>query len=185
MRSGWASLLAAVGMACASPAAGQRVAELGAHALVATSDPVLTVGGLYGAIRPTTRLRLAVTAGVGVADGDPAGRGELLGHFLLNPTGRRAAGVYAGGGIAGVVGPIDEAYMVLLVGVEARPGAGSGWTLEVGAGGGLRIAAGYRWRRHSRPRHSGGARKRSRPWTTSRGGCQRLACGIRPARNQP
>ncbi len=151
MRSGWASLLAAAGMAWASPAAGQRVAELGVHALIATSAPVLTAGGVYGALRPSARIRFAVTAGAGVADGDVAARGELLGHFLLDPTGRRGAGVYAGGGIAGVVGPVDQGYLVLLVGVEGRPGAGAGWALEVGLGGGVRIAAGYRWRRHASP----------------------------------
>ncbi|MGH7628648.1 MAG: hypothetical protein ACREOF_04540 [Gemmatimonadales bacterium] len=176
MRSSWSSLLAAAGMAWASPATGQRVTELGVHTLIATSAPVLTVGGVYGALRPSARVRLAVTAGAGVADGDPAARGELLGHFLLDPTGRRGAGVYAGGGIAGVVGPVDEGYLVLLVGVEGRPGAGAGWSLEVGLGGGMRIAAGYRWRRHPGPRLSGRTRRRNRPGTTSQGGCQRSTC---------
>jgi hypothetical protein len=101
-------------------------------------------------VRLSQRVRIALTAGAGVADAEPAGRGELLGHFLLDPTARRGAGAYAGGGIAGVIGSVDEGYLVLLLGLEARPGAGSGWAVELGVGGGVRIAAGYRWRRHPR-----------------------------------
>jgi hypothetical protein len=149
MRSGWASLLAA-GTLWAVPVEAQRVAELGVQALVATSRPVLAVGGVYGALRMSQRVRLALTASAGVASGDAAGRAELLGHFLFNPSQRRGLGLYAGGGIAGVVGAVDDGYLVLLVGVESRPGAGSGWAAEVGVGGGLRVAAGYHWRRDRR-----------------------------------
>lgn len=185
MRSGWARLLAAT-MAWAVQAEAQRVTEVGAHALFTTSSPALAVGGVYGAVRASQRVRIALTAGAGVADGDAAGRGELLGHFLLNPAGRRGAGVYAGGGIAGVVGPVDDGYLVLLVGVEARPGARSGWAVELGVGGGVRIAIGYRWRRHPRPRRSRSQDKRNRPRLDARGRCQdaRLG-GIRPRRNRP
>ncbi len=177
MRSAWASLLAAAGVVSAPPAAAQRVTELGVHALVATSRPTLAVGGVYGAVRASTRVRLALTAGPGIASGDAAARGELLGHFLLNPAGQRGAGAYAGAGIAGVVGPVDEAYLVVLLGLEARPGAGSGWSMELGVGGGVRITAGYRWRWHQRSPRSGRSRQQNRPETVSRGGWQ----GARPA----
>jgi hypothetical protein len=184
MQSGWASLLAA-GLAWAVPAKAQRVAELGAHALVATSDPALAVGGVYAAVRASQRIRVAVTAGVGASAGAAAARGEVLGHFLLNPGGWRGVGAYAGGGIAGVAGPLDDGYLVLLLGVEARPGAGSGWAVEAGVGGGVRIAVGYRWRRHPRPRRSRGRNKRNRPGGVP-GRCEnaRLA-GIRPRRSRP
>ena len=185
MRSGWANLLT-VGLAWAVPAEGQRVTEFGAHALVATASPTLWVGGVYGAVRASQRIRFAPTAGGGVADGDAAGRGELLGHFLLNPAGTRGAGPYVGGGIAGVVGPVDDGYLVLLVGVEAKPGAGSGWAVELGVGGGVRIALGYRWRRHPSPRRSGGGDKRNRPRLDAPGWCQTARLiGIRPRRNRP
>lgn len=142
-------MLAGACVIAGPPAEAQRVSELGVHALVTTADPALAAGGVYGAVRPSRRLRIAVTAGAGTADGDAAARGELLGHFLLDPAGRSGAGVYAGGGIAGVTGPVDEGYLVLLFGLEARPGAASGWAVELGLGGGVRIAAGYRWRRHA------------------------------------
>ena len=37
--------------------------------------------------------------------------------------------------------------LVLLVGIESRPGGQGGWFVEAGIGGGARLAAGYRWRR--------------------------------------
>jgi len=152
MRSGWASLLAAAAMVWGNPAKAQRVTELGVHALVGSATPTMAVGGVYGAMRLSQRVRIALTAGAGVAGGQAAGRGELLGHFLLDPGERRGASAYAGGGIAGVIGPVDEGYLVLLVGLEGRPGAGSGWAIELGVGGGVRMAAGYRWRRQLRIR---------------------------------
>jgi hypothetical protein len=157
MRSGWASLLAVAGSAWTVHA--QTVAEQGLHAVVTTAAPTLAVGGIYVAVRPSQRLRVALTAGAGIARGDAAARGELLGHFLLNPSAVGGVGAYAGGGVAGVVGAKDEGYVVLLIGVEARPGRASGWAFEAGIGGGLRIAAGYRWRRHPRPHRQ----KRNRP----------------------
>lgn len=150
MRSGWASLLAAGIAVHPFPAAAQRVSELGLHALLTTSSPVLWGGGVYGAVRTSPRVRIAATVAAGEAGGAVAGRGELVGHFLLNPTNRAGAGAYAGGGVAGVIGPNDQGYLVLLLGIEGSPGARAGWALELGVGAGLRIAAGYRWRRFPR-----------------------------------
>ena len=147
MRSGWTSLLAAAAAVCAVPAAAQRVTELGLHAAVTTAAPVLATAGLYGAVRASQRLRIAATAAAGVARGRAAARGELAGHFLLSPTRRRGAGPYAGAGIAGVLGAADDGYLMLLLGIEGHPGATAGWALELGLGGGIRLAAGYRWRR--------------------------------------
>ncbi|HTG83976.1 MAG TPA: hypothetical protein VL853_04170, partial [Gemmatimonadales bacterium] len=94
--------------------------------------------------------RLALTLAAGTADGDVAFRGELLGHFLLSPRATHGVGFYALGGaaVADVESTGDtQGHMVLGLGMESRPGARSGWALEAGIGGGLRIAAGYRWRR--------------------------------------
>ncbi len=174
MPSGWANLLAAgFGLGWHVPVLAQRVPELGVQAMVATSSPTLTVGGLYGGVRLSQRVRVAATAGAGVADGDAAARGELLAHFLLNPGRLAGVGLYAGAGLAGVVGPVDDGYLVLLLGLESRPGAGSGWAFEFGVGGGVRIAAGYRWRRHPMVRGRA-ARKRNRPGPSARGGAKTL-----------
>ena len=102
MRSGWASLLASGIAVHPGAAAAQRAAEIGLHALLTTSSPVLWAGGVYGAFRPSMRFRIAATVAAGEAGGEAAARGELLGHFLLNPTNRGGTGAYAGGGVAGI-----------------------------------------------------------------------------------
>jgi hypothetical protein len=145
----WRSL-PLVALACARAASAQTTLEAGGQALVTTADPALVTGGVYAAVRPSLRMRFAATVGVGVSDGRAAGRGELLAHFLLSPTGLARPGVYFGGGVAGVAGPVNQGYVVMLVGLEAAPGGRSGWAVEAGVGGGLRLAAGWRWRRSTR-----------------------------------
>ncbi len=130
----------------AAPLTGQQGKELGVQAIAATSDPALAVAGLYAGLRPSPRTRLSASAGAGVSSGDPAFRGELLGHFLLSPDQRQGAGFYLAGGVAAVAGTIDRAYLVLTMGLEAAPGTASGWAAELGIGGGVRVGVGYRWR---------------------------------------
>jgi hypothetical protein len=132
------------------PLAAQRPVEYGLHAVATFATPDLVAGGGYAAVRPGERARLALTLAAGTAGGDAAFRGELLAHFLLSPRAKHGVGFYALGGaaVADLASTGDtQGYMVLGVGVESRPGARSGWALEAGIGGGLRIAAGYRWRR--------------------------------------
>lgn len=155
-RGGWAL---AVGGALFAAGAGiamfpraadaQQAREVGIQAAVMAEDPAVVAGGVFAAIRTTRRLRIAATASLGAADGATAWRGELLGHFLLNPGSRRAPGFYAGGGVA-LTGPDERGYVVILVGLEGTPGGRSGWALEAGLGGGFRAAAGWRWRWFSR-----------------------------------
>jgi len=121
--------------------------ELGVQGIATAADPAVGVGGIYGAIRTSFRTRVSAALAAGVSDGDAAWRGELLAHFLLNPTRQRGAGVYGAGGIAVAGGPVDQGYVVLTLGIEGRPGARSGWFAEAGVGGGARLALGYRWRR--------------------------------------
>ncbi len=137
-------------LAWAGPAAAQSVREAGGEALVTTAAPALVMGGLYAAVRPSLRTRVAVTVGAGVSDGRAAGRAELLAHFLLSPAAASRPGVYLGAGVAGMAGPVDQGYVVALVGLEAAPAGGSGWAVEAGVGGGLRLTAGWRWRWHAR-----------------------------------
>jgi len=121
--------------------------ELGVQAIGTAADPAVAVAGVYGAIRTSHRTRVSAALGAGVSDGDAAFRGELLAHFLLNPTRRTGAGVYGAGGIALAEGPVDQGYVVVTLGIEGRPGGRSGWFVEAGVGGGARLAVGYRWRR--------------------------------------
>jgi hypothetical protein len=142
-----AALLAAALRSGGAPAAAQQVSELGVMGIATASDPALVVAGGYGAIRTSRRTRISVDLGAGVSDGHAAWRGELLAYFLLNPTRRRGVGVYGAGGIAAVGGPVDQGYLVLTLGLETRPGGRAGWFVEAGVGGGVRVAAGVRWRR--------------------------------------
>lgn len=135
-----------LGGAAPRDAAAQGIREIGFQVVATASDPVLGAGGVYGGFRLSERVRLAGTVSAGVSDEELATRGELLLHFLLNPRSAQRPGAYAGAGVAGVWGPVDRGYVVLLLGLEARPGAGSGWFAEAGVGGGARIAAGWRWR---------------------------------------
>jgi hypothetical protein len=146
MGSPWGRLLVAATLAAAPPAAAQRVTELGVQATATLSDPALVVAGVTGGVRLSERGRLSLGLGAGVSDGMAAWRGEALGHFLLAPRRRTGAAVYAAAGVAAVGGPVDRGYLVLALGLEAAPGAGSGWFVEAGAGGGVRLTAGWRWR---------------------------------------
>jgi hypothetical protein len=142
----WTEAAAAAFLLAAAPLEGQQIKELGLQVIGTASDPAAAVAGGYGALRVSRRFRISLGIGAGISDGETAGRGELLAHFLLSPRTRRGLAAYAAGGVAAVVGPLDEGYLVLALGLESRPGATSGWFLEAGIGGGARLAGGYRWR---------------------------------------
>ena len=146
MGSRWGSLVAAAALAAPSPVAAQRIVELGVQATAVAADPGSMFGGAYGALRTSLRTRVSLAAGVGASEGAATLRGELLLHFLLNPTRRIGVAPYIAGGVAVVGRPVDEGYLVLTLGLESRPGAPSGWFVEAGIGGGARLAAGIRHR---------------------------------------
>jgi hypothetical protein len=147
MRCRWHELLGlGMGLAWTVPASAQQIRELGLAAIATSSNPALAVAGIYGAFRTIGRTRLSASMGLGISDGELAWRGELLGHFLLSPEERHEAGFYFAGGVAAVGGPVSRGYLVVTLGVEGKPRARSGWALEAGLGGGVRVALGYRWR---------------------------------------
>ncbi|MEA2725239.1 MAG: hypothetical protein QOH59_3010 [Gemmatimonadales bacterium] len=142
----WPELLLAGSLVGVAPLAAQQGKELGVQAVATASEPALAVAGVYGGLRTSVRTRLSAAAGVGASSGELSFRGEVLGHFLLSPNKRVGPGFYFAGGLAVVEGPVDRGYLVLAVGLEDRPAAASGWGVEVGVGGGLRVLLGYRWR---------------------------------------
>jgi hypothetical protein len=147
MRCPWRELLlsgAALGWSRPVPA--QHVAEAGVQVVGTLSDPTLAAAGAYVGLRVSPRSRVAANLGAGVSDGRFIGRGELLGHFLLDPDESRGAGLYLGAGVAGVEGAVSRGYLVLTLGLESRPAVSSGWALEAGIGGGFRVNLSYRWR---------------------------------------
>jgi hypothetical protein len=155
MGSRWASRVAAAMWLAAPPAAAQQLSEFGPQVIGTASDPGLVVAGGYGALQTSPRTRLSFGAGAGISGDAFAWRAEVLEHFLLQPQRRTGVGFYGAGGVAVVGGSVDQGYLVLTLGVEARPGSPGGWFVEAGLGGGARLAAGYRWRRTPRSRWSG------------------------------
>jgi hypothetical protein len=109
------------------------------------ADFTFAGAGAHMSLRPGGRTRFTLAATPGVIEEEFTLRGESTAQFMLNPASRKR-GFYAGGGIAGLTGAVDEAYLLLVLGVESQPGGTSGWALEVGIGGGVRVLVGYRWR---------------------------------------
>ncbi|MFN2316566.1 MAG: hypothetical protein ABR551_06500 [Gemmatimonadales bacterium] len=135
-------------MGLAPPAQGQaRVrVESGIELLAVGSTPEQWLVGGSRWWRTGARTRIGGLAAAGLAGGSLAGRGELAAHFLLNPNAPRGLGWYGGGGVAGTIGEAEAVRMLVLIGVDQRPGAARGWFAELGLGGGVRLAVGWRWR---------------------------------------
>lgn len=135
-------------MLVAAPAAAQGVprVESGPHLALLGSRPAQWLAGWSGHWRVGARTRLGGSLAGGWADDRAAWRGEITGHFLAAPAATRGVGWYAGGGIGGSLGEAEGARLVVLVGVDSRPGAGQGWYAELGLAGGVRVVAGWRWR---------------------------------------
>jgi hypothetical protein len=134
-------------LAAARALTGQVRHELGMQVTATTGRPAALVAGLAWAWRPGYRDRLVLHSGLGVAEHRLAARSEVVWHFLLQPAAPSGVGVYGGAGLAGQVARSARGWIVVLVGIESRPGGRSGWMLEAGVGGGVRVGAGYRWRK--------------------------------------
>ena len=96
--------------------------------------------------------RERVTVAVGDAGGEPAVRVSGAVQFVLKPAAPAGTSPYAGVGLAfaGARHAHGAGYLGVMLGVEAAPGRSRGWYVELGVEGGLRVAAGMRWRRFSR-----------------------------------
>jgi hypothetical protein len=136
-------------LAAAAPCRAQRRSELQVWGLAVASKPAFYGAGLGFALRDEDRLRLTIAAAPGAyGDGSFGARADATLQFLLDPTKRAGAAVYGGGGLSlaaerGHATP----YLLLVLGVEHAPGGPRGSFAEVGVGGGVRVAVGYRWRK--------------------------------------
>ena len=139
-------LLLAAALTINTPITAQQAREVGVQGIGNASNPAAAVAALYGGLRMSTRTRLSAAAGAGISSGELATRAEILGHFLLSPDKPHGTGFYFAGGVAAVGGQVDRGYLVFTAGIEQRPAAGAGWMAEIGVGGGVRLALGYRWR---------------------------------------
>jgi len=151
-RSGAPALLA---LACGTvPLAAQRqgvVVEWGVHGTVTVaSDTLGLVVGPRAAFRSVGGTRLALSLGAGIRGDRSTGRGTVALEYVLTPRAANRTGVYIGGGLVGVVGGGKGGYLMAYAGLERSPGLPSGWAVEAGLGGGVRIRAAYHWRRFPR-----------------------------------
>ncbi len=105
--------------------------------------------GLELAHRPGGQVRGAAAAAAGSRDGEAAVRLDATAQFVVTPGARTGVTVSGGLGLAyaGARHTRGAAWATVQLGAEAAAGRRRGWFLEVGLGGGLRVAAGWRWRR--------------------------------------
>ena len=137
--------------ALSGPLAGQQPAatELDVGPVATWARRAFAGAALGIATRPGGEGRVALLAAVGSADGHAALRLEATAQFLVLPGARSGLSPYGGVGVAyvGARPYRGVGVLVVLVGVEAAAGRPRGWFGELGFGGGLRVRAGYRWRR--------------------------------------
>lgn len=132
------------------PAWAQRATEFQMHGLGTFGDDQFWGGGLGIALRSQGRMRAGIYTSVGAFEGEVAVRPEGILSFHLNPYRRSGVSPYAGGGIALLlIRDASREYIVGVIGIEWRPGTGSGWFVEAGIGGGVRLALGHQLRRRA------------------------------------
>lgn len=129
-----------------SPIRAQVRHELGVQATGASGRPAILVAGPTWAWRPGLHDRLVLHAGLGAGEHQVAVRGEALWQFRIEPSARRV-NLYLGGGLAGQSARTTRGWIVLLAGLESGALSRRGWFVELGVGGGVRLAMGVRWRR--------------------------------------
>lgn len=128
---------------------GVRELQAGVSGVVGTRDFWGVELGI--ARRPGGQRRERFTVAVGGAAGAPAVRASVAVQYVLKPAARIGTSPYAGVGLAfaGAEGAHGAGYLGMMLGLEAAPRRGRGWYVELGFEGGVRAAAGLRWRRFS------------------------------------
>lgn len=121
--------------------------ELRAEGVAAESPSAIGAVGLN--VRAGWYVRLGASLGGGarwIEDGPALGqvRADASVRFLLDPFAERRRGLYGGVGLSaaqlgGGIGA-QPPVLLLLAGLEGQPRGGRAWALELGLGGGLRVA---------------------------------------------
>jgi hypothetical protein len=138
--------LAGLGGARAARAqGGVTEGELGGTVVAARQ----TFGGVeFGIGRRSGQGVLALSAAPGDAAGVAALRLNGTADFVLWPSARTGRSPYAGLGVtvAGRRGSPGAGYVTAVLGIEGAPAGQRSWFVEAGLAGGVRAAAGIRWR---------------------------------------
>ena len=147
-----AAALAGSPLAAQAGRSPQFIVEYGPQGTVTIADSTRFgfVGGPRFALRTPGGTRGSLSVGAGVLGDSATARIEAAVEYQLVPRARGRPGFYFGGGITGVVGAGRGGYLLLFVGLEQSPGYGSGWAIEAGLGGGIRIRGAWHWRRFPR-----------------------------------
>ena len=134
---------------------GLTATEISVGGVATLAHPAYWGAGLGIGRRVSGQTRVAFAGSVG--DWDTSGgtgsslavRFEATGQFLVSPALRTGPGIYGGAGVAwqNDSDMYGTGYLMALLGVEGGPGRPSAWYVELGLGGGVRLAAGWRWRR--------------------------------------
>jgi hypothetical protein len=124
---------------------------LGAAVQGVGSDPVFGGIGPTFSARLTGQVRLRTLVLMGRRGDRAAVRGEGVLELVLDPGAEWSP--FAGGGVAAAADRGDLAgFIVATIGIERRPAGRWSWWAETGLGGGVRLAAGYRFAMGDRPR---------------------------------
>ena len=134
-------------LALTAPLSAQLTKDFQLHGTGTVFSQRFAGAGAGLSIRPPGRARFGINASAGDLEGQVAGRAGLLASFHLNPIRERGVSPYVATGVAVLfTSSAAKEYLELLQGLEQTPGKRTGWFAEAGAGGGLRISAGYRFR---------------------------------------
>jgi hypothetical protein len=142
------ALALSVDVACAQRGAATELSTA-AVATIAARD---FWGGNVGVARRVAGRRVALDLAGGSVAGAAAMRARLTAQFVLRPQARSGVSPYGALGLAwaGATDAHGTAYLAVVAGLEAAPARSRGWYIEVGVEGGVRVAAGLRWRRLKR-----------------------------------
>ena len=145
MRRVWWRWLAAAAATLGSggPVHAQTV-RLGPTVLVAASDPWFGGGGATVGVRVSRDVEVTGALLAGRRGEATVGRGEIGVRVYLPQRSIRVTRWYLQGGVAGVTGR-DQTTGLILAGLGVERGRRNAWFGEVGVGGGVRVATGYRW----------------------------------------
>jgi len=117
--------------------------EARADAILARANALHGAAGLSTPMGNYIRVAFVGGGGVTVASGESAAsaRLDVVGRFLIDPFRQSKWGPYGGAGVSWRAerGETGRAYVVMMLGVEGKPGPRFVPALELGLGGGTRI----------------------------------------------
>jgi len=142
-------MVAAASAAAVPAASAQSWREAQLQAAGAAGEPASWAAGIGFSWRDRGRSRIGAAIGSGADENGAAmARSEVAWHFLLDPGRRSGSALYGGAGVA-VQSPErgrSRAWFMLILGLEWNPAGSRGLFIEGGAAGGVRVAAGLRFR---------------------------------------